>query len=219
MFICWTCELEFPSVSDLIQHLNQIEHGIISIGCKYCNSFHNTMRDIDSAHRFLVFHTFSKVHLFNRWRVLYEVVNESPRHITDLQKLQTRCEVCAEDVEVLDSHAKSKKHEHNASVINMFTWFCDYKKICPVTCSERDILFFLNTYASKTLMPDESRKIVTFNLFQLIQVLSKIHDPLYDGQDVAGSDNINQRLGELMAAGFKVCKFFLITKIHSSPMV
>ena len=60
-------------------------------------------------------------------------------------------------------------------------------------------------------MPDESRKIVTFNLFQLIQVLSKIHDPLYDGQDVAGSDNINQRLGELMAAGFKVlCKFFLI---------
>lgn len=58
MFICWTCELEFKSVSDLIQHLNQIQHGIISIGCKYCNSFHNTMRDIESAHRFLVFHTF-----------------------------------------------------------------------------------------------------------------------------------------------------------------
>ena len=135
---------------------------------------------------------------------MYDVVNEPPRHITDLEKVETKCEVCAEVVVDLEPHAKSKKHEHNASVINMFTWFCDYKKICPVTCSERDILFFLNTYASKTLMPDESRKSVTFNLFQLIQVLSKIHDPLYDDQDVAGSDNINRRLGELMAAGFQV---------------
>ena len=135
---------------------------------------------------------------------MYDVVNEPPRHITDLEKVETKCEVCAEVVVDLEPHAKSKKHEHNASVINMFTWFCDYKKICPVTCSERDILFFLNTYASKTLMPDESRKSVTFNLFQLIQVLRKIHDPLYDGQDVAGSDNINRRLGELMAAGFQV---------------
>ena len=140
---------------------------------------------------------------------MYDVVNEPPRHITDLEKVETKCEVCAEVVVDLEPHAKSKKHEHNASVINMFTWFCDYKKICPVTCSERDILFFLNTYASKTLMPDESRKSVTFNLFQLIQVLSKIHDPLYDGQDVAGSDNINRRLGELMAAGFQVLIIYL----------
>ena len=65
---------------------------------------------------------------------MYDVVNEPPRHITDLEKVETKCEVCAEVVVDLEPHAKSKKHEHNASVINMFTWFCDYKKICPVTC-------------------------------------------------------------------------------------
>ena len=43
---------------------------------------------------------------------MYDVVNEPPRHITDLEKVETKCEVCAEVVVDLEPHAKSKKHEH-----------------------------------------------------------------------------------------------------------
>ena len=65
VFLCWSCEQEFVSVRDLKLHLEQAEHDIISIGCKWCD-YRGEMLDIDSTERYLVLHTFSKVHLYNR---------------------------------------------------------------------------------------------------------------------------------------------------------
>ena len=201
VFLCWSCESEFVSVSDLVKHLNIVGHAIISVGCKYCELKTN-VTDNKSAERLLVLHTFSRCHLYNRWRILVSK-NEftAKRTIPNDQLNFSRCEICSEDVSNLESHVLSATHKDNAFIVNHFVAHCDFKSICPVTCPIEEIQFYLKYVYPKTLMPVESRKFYNVNLITLVGTLSKIHDPFADGKVVSGSDAVYTTIQSLLSSG------------------
>ena len=125
-----------------------------------------------------------------RWRVLVDgqPLYQNVRKLSGSQLVQARCDICSEDVNNLHYHVgkENPKHENNAQVVNHFVAHCDFKKISPVTCSTEEVLFYLKYIYPKTLMPIVERKMFKPPIFQVLGVLSKIHDPI-DGQEVSGS--------------------------------
>ena len=56
------------------------------------------------------------------------------------------CEVCPAATVVTGpfaDHALKPVHADNARVITDFSSYCDLREVCPVTCSPRDVAFYL----------------------------------------------------------------------------
>ena len=99
VFLCITCRLEFPLVRFLSEHFYEKHFDLpFSIGCKFCG-FELPMSNPMLAEKFLVFHTFSAVHLFNRHLMQFGTGNERMRRaLKYIPGTPVRCELCSEDV-------------------------------------------------------------------------------------------------------------------------
>ena len=191
-FSCKTCGGQYERVRELMDHFDDQNHSEISIGCQYCD-FKKVFPNIDVANTFLTLHTFSKTHLFNRWRVSKNSDSKVPvRKLTELQLNQAKCDICSEEVVDLGEHCLSKNHRDKATIVNLYVANCDRKMVCPTNCSIEDLTFLIERIAYKCLAPDPDKRLLNVNILIILGVLDKMHD-----SDVFANPVLNGKVQEL----------------------
>ena len=191
-FSCQTCGRQYEKVRELIQHFDDTNHSEISIGCQYCD-FKKVFPNIDVANTFLTLHTFSKTHLFNRWRVSKNSDSKVPvRRLTESQLTQAKCDICSEEVVDLGEHCLSKNHRDKATIVNLYVANCDRKMVCPTNCSIEDLTFLIERIAYKCLAPDPDKRLLNVNMLIILGVLDKMHD-----SDVFANPVLNGKVQQL----------------------
>ena len=107
-FECVTCRMEFAYVKDLVLHIRKEQHTAPKIGCNFCK-FKADMAPSD-VNKFMMLHTFDKVHLYNRSLVLEKQLGTKERRKLQPTFNQIRCDLCGQNVEDLYEHSQGKKH-------------------------------------------------------------------------------------------------------------
>ena len=107
-FECVTCRMEFAYVKDLVAHIRKEQHTVPKIGCNFCK-FKAEMAP-DDVNKFMMLHTFDKVHLYNRSLVLEKQLGTKERRKLQPTFNQIRCDLCGQNVEDLYEHSNGKKH-------------------------------------------------------------------------------------------------------------
>ena len=107
-FECVTCRMEFAYVKDLVAHIRKEQHTVPKIGCNFCK-FKAEMAP-DDVNKFMMLHTFDKVHLYNRSLVLEKQLGTKERRKLQPTFNQIRCGLCGQNVEDLYEHSNGKKH-------------------------------------------------------------------------------------------------------------
>ena len=105
---CVTCRMEFAYVKDLVHHIRKEQHTVPKIGCNICK-FKADMAPAD-VDKFMMLHTFDKVHLYNRSLVLEKQLGIKERRKLQPTFNQIRCDLCGQNVEDLYEHSNGKKH-------------------------------------------------------------------------------------------------------------
>ncbi len=186
--------VRFVEISDLMEHLqsqqqsHQCPHKVATCVC--CN-YHQKLDG--SERRRMTLHALSKSHLFNQWRLRHAQRHMTPdRREVDPVFLDV-CEPCGgEKVTDLDAHVSKQMHKENTEAVSDFVGYCELRGICPVTCTAKDVCFFLELYAS--------REKAKMKPSRLVNVISRIHDPV-DGQELLGLPDVEDKVGKLMYGG------------------
>ena len=114
-FECVTCRMEFAYVKDLVAHIRKEQHTVPKIGCNFCK-FKAEMAP-DDVNKFMMLHTFDKVHLYNRSLVLEKQLGTKERRKLQPTFNQIRCDLCGQNVEDLYEHSNGKKHRSKGMYI------------------------------------------------------------------------------------------------------
>ena len=118
-FECVTCRMEFAYVKELVHHIRKEQHTVSKIGCNFCK-FKADMAPAD-VDKFMMLHTFDKVHLYNRSLVLEKQLGIKERRKLQPTFNQIRCELCGQNVEDLYEHSQGKKHKSKGMYLLVFT--------------------------------------------------------------------------------------------------
>ncbi len=212
-FVCHACSpraADFANVRLLVEHLDIVHPGEQArVGCKFCKLDRQCRNDVE-AYSYLVFHTFSKVHMYNRWHALRETFKPTNPRLKDKFSTPLRtvpqdqldriiCEPCGEaGITNLDSHVKTAEHKNNGAVINNFVQFCDLRETCPVTCGLDDLAFYLEYVYPKTLAKNQDKKMIRLQILKVLVVLSKVHDEV-DGKQIMMHGTLLDKCNALMS--------------------
>ncbi len=191
------CKLAFDSVEGLMKHLQgkAHAHAQADVACSCCNFAEKVGAPSDLERR-LSLHLVSKAHLYNRW--LAQLPDPHRQFCPDRREVDPLftdvCEPCGgERVSDLPSHAATQMHRDNAGVVADFEAHCDLREVCPVTCSARDVCFYMDYYASSG---GGSAKGVRTN--RLVNVVSRMHDRV-DGQELLAVPEVEDKVSELLS--------------------
>ena len=186
------CKLCFSTVDDLMDHLQKETHSHTEVTCICCN-FTLKIESQSDLRRRLSLHLLSKAHMYNRW------LNNLPDHHPKLSGTRREvdplfadvCKPCGgERVTDLVAHAATQMHRDNAGVVIDFAAHCDLREICPVTCSARDVCFYMEFASSR------SRRV---RINRLLNVVSRMHDPI-QGQELLALPEVEDKVTELLSA-------------------
>ena len=202
-FKCNQCNMSFGGVESVVQHVQgrDLIHNQGTIQCVYCEEVFSIIT-VENIARFLVVHTFSQSHLHNRWINLFskdkrQALRASDNYTHSETGKIPRCIACSADVNVLNDHVTSKQHVDSSFVVNHFVGHCDLRQVSPVTCSIKEVTFFLSNVFPKTRQ--NGAGFVNVALYQILSILSRVHD-LVDEADLSANNTISDHVSSLIAS-------------------
>ncbi len=108
------------------------------------------------------------------------------------------CEPCGgERVADIKIHEEKQMHKDNMQVVEDFSRYCDLREVCPVTCSNRDVSFYMElAFARRGRSGGLPHAVARPS--RLLNVISRVHDQV-QGQELLGVPDLEDKVAELLS--------------------